>query len=231
MEESRKPVAIALGALGVVFTLGWIGMWQLYKHNHHHWMALTGYLEILAVLVIVVIFARSQAGLRREIAVAAALFAVPIALGKMVGWASTHQSAPGFMYHHNHGIQTVSAYVGLGLVVVVVALVAYRWIVRTPMVQAGPHLVVTIGLGALIASFAYFAASRSYPFQDGAGQFFLRIWYFLGAAIVGVILGYLFAVAMGRDYRSRGLQALAAKARTPVKSQSRPGGKARTARR
>jgi len=37
-------------------------------------------------------------------------------------------------------------------------------------------------------------------------------------------------VAMGRDYRSRGLQALAAKARTPVKQQPRGGGKTKARR-
>jgi hypothetical protein len=217
MNESRRPIAIAFSVLGVVLALGWIGSWQLYKHHHHHWMAL------------VIVVARREPGLRREMAVASATFAALPTLGRLIGWGATHPSAPGFLYHHNRGIQTVSGFLALGLLVVAIAVVAYRWIVRSPMVQAGPHLFVAIVLGCLIALFTGPAASRSYPFQDGAGQFFQRMWLFFAAGILGVIFGYIAAVAMGRDYRSRGLQALATKARTPVKQQPR-GGKAKARR-
>lgn len=230
MNESRRPVAIALSVLGVVFALGWIGSWQLHKHHHHHWMALVCYLEILAVLALVIVMARREPGLRREITVASATFAGVITLGRLVGWVATHPSAPGFVYHHNRGIQTAAGFLALALLATAVAVFAYRWIVAVPMVQAGPHLVVAVALGCLISLFTGPAASRSYPFEDGAGNFFNRMWLFFAAAIVGVIFGYIAAVASGRDYRSRGLQALAAKARTPVKQQSRGGGKAKARR-
>ena len=230
MNESRRPVAIAFSLLGVVLALGWIGSWQLYKHHHHHWMALVCYLEILAVLALVIVMARREPGLRREITVASGVFAGVVTLGRMVGWVATHQAAPGFLYHHNRGITTATGFIALGLLAVAVAIFAYRWIIQSPMVQAGPHLVVAIALGCLIALFTGPAASRSYPFQDGAGQFFQRMWLFFAAGIAGVIFGYIAAVAMGRDYRSRGLQALAAKARTPVRQQSRGGGKAKARR-
>ena len=230
MNESRRPIAIAFSVLGAVLAAGWIVSWQLFRHHHHHWMALVCYLEILAVLALVIVVARREPGLRREMAVASAVFAGVITLGRLVGWVTTHPSAPGFLYHHNRGIQTVTGFVAVGLLVVAVAVFAYRWVIQSPMVQAGPHLVVAVALGCLIAAFTGPAASRSYPFQDGAGSFFNRIWLFFAAAIVGAIFGYIAAVATGRDYRSRGLQALAAKARTPVKQQSRGGGKAKARR-
>jgi peptidoglycan/LPS O-acetylase OafA/YrhL len=49
--------------------------------------------------------------------------------------------------------------------------------------------------------------SGGQPFADGAGAFFAQIWLYAGFAIVGTLLGYWFAVMLGRDYRSRSLKA------------------------
>ncbi|GLY01007.1 MULTISPECIES: hypothetical protein [Actinoplanes] len=48
------------------------------------------------------------------------------------------------------------------------------------------------------------------PFANGAGDFFLQVWLYAGCAIVGSALGYGLAVVLGRDYRSRALQAYSA---------------------
>jgi hypothetical protein len=45
------------------------------------------------------------------------------------------------------------------------------------------------------------------PFSGGAGNFFAQIWLYGGFAIVGSLLGYWVATALGRDYRSRTLSA------------------------
>jgi len=47
------------------------------------------------------------------------------------------------------------------------------------------------------------------PFAGGAGNFFAQIWLYGGFAIVGTLLGYWVATALGRDYRSRTLSAFA----------------------
>ena len=47
------------------------------------------------------------------------------------------------------------------------------------------------------------------PFSGGAGNFFSQIWLYGGFAIVGILLGYWLATALGRDYRSRSLKAYA----------------------
>lgn len=47
------------------------------------------------------------------------------------------------------------------------------------------------------------------PFAGGAGNFFAQIWLYSGFAIVGTLLGYWVATALGRDYRSRTLSAYA----------------------
>jgi hypothetical protein len=45
------------------------------------------------------------------------------------------------------------------------------------------------------------------PFESGAGNFFSQVWLYGGFAIVGTLLGYWIATALGRDYRSRSLTA------------------------
>jgi hypothetical protein len=47
------------------------------------------------------------------------------------------------------------------------------------------------------------------PFSGGAGNFFSQIWLYAGFAIVGTLLGFWIATALGRDYRSRSLKAFA----------------------
>jgi Na+/melibiose symporter-like transporter len=63
--------------------------------------------------------------------------------------------------------------------------------------------------------------SGSAPFSGGAGNFFSQVWLYGGFAIVGTLLGYWTATALGRDYRSRSLkafaQARATKPRRPVR--------------
>jgi len=49
--------------------------------------------------------------------------------------------------------------------------------------------------------------SGSTPFGGGAGNFFSQVWLYGGFAIVGTLLGFWTATALGRDYRSRSLKA------------------------
>jgi predicted membrane protein len=59
------------------------------------------------------------------------------------------------------------------------------------------------------------------PFADGAGDFFAQVWLYAGFAVVGTVLGYWVATALGRDYRSKSLKAYtqsrAAKPHRPVR--------------
>jgi hypothetical protein len=47
------------------------------------------------------------------------------------------------------------------------------------------------------------------PFSGGAGNFFSQVWLYGGFAIVGTLLGFWVATALGRDYRSKALKAFA----------------------
>lgn len=82
-----------------------------------------------------------------------------------------------------------------------------------------------IGLGAaggmLLTILVGPFISGDQPFSGGAGNFFSQIWLYGGFAILGALLGYWIATAMGRDYRSRSLtryvQTRAAKPRRVVR--------------
>ena len=70
-----------------------------------------------------------------------------------------------------------------------------------PEIAAGAigGLLLTVLVGPFI--------SGDTPFESGAGNFFAQIWLYGGFAIVGTLLGYWVATALGRDYRSRSLTA------------------------
>jgi hypothetical protein len=51
--------------------------------------------------------------------------------------------------------------------------------------------------------------SGSAPFSGGAGNFFSQVWLYGGFALLGMLLGYWTATALGRDYRSKSLKAFA----------------------
>lgn len=78
---------------------------------------------------------------------------------------------------------------------------------------AAGGMLLTILIGPFISGDA--------PFSGGAGNFFSQIWLYGGFAIVGTLLGYWTATAIGRDYRSRSLktyvQTRAAKPRRVVR--------------
>jgi hypothetical protein len=70
-----------------------------------------------------------------------------------------------------------------------------------PDVAAGAvgGMLLTILVGPFI--------SGAVPFGGGAGNFFSQVWLYGGFAIVGTLLGFWIATALGRDYRSRSLKA------------------------
>jgi uncharacterized membrane protein YjjB (DUF3815 family) len=61
--------------------------------------------------------------------------------------------------------------------------------------------------GMLLTILAGPFVSGDQPFAAGAGNFFSQVWLYGGFAIVGTLLGYWIATAIGRDYRSRSLKA------------------------
>ncbi len=70
-----------------------------------------------------------------------------------------------------------------------------------------PELAAAAVGGMLLTVLVGPFVSGDTPFSGGAGNFFAQIWLYGGFAIVGSLLGYWVATALGRDYRSRTLSA------------------------
>lgn len=74
------------------------------------------------------------------------------------------------------------------------------WLVEI-VAAAVAAMLLTILVGPFI--------SGNTPFGGGAGNFFSQVWLYGGFAIVGTLLGYWIATALGVDQRSKTLKAFA----------------------
>jgi hypothetical protein len=72
-----------------------------------------------------------------------------------------------------------------------------------------PELAGAAVVGMLLTILVGPFVSGDAPFSGGAGNFFSQVWLYGGFAILGTLLGYWIATALGRDYRSRSLKAFA----------------------
>ncbi len=108
---------------------------------------------------------------------------------------------------------SIAMFTVIGLVLAVVTFVRAQqkrpsaWLPEIAAAAIGGML-LTVLVGPFVSGDA--------PFSGGAGTFFSQIWLYGGFAVVGSLLGYWVATALGRDYRSRTLSAYTqARARRP----------------
>lgn len=105
---------------------------------------------------------------------------------------------------------SLAMFAAIGLVLAAVAFVRAqqqrpsRWL---------PEIAAAALAGMLLTVLVGPFVSGDTPFSGGAGNFFSQIWLYAAFAVVGTLLGYWIATALGRDYRSRTLSAYA-RART-----------------
>jgi hypothetical protein len=92
---------------------------------------------------------------------------------------------------------------------VLLAVVIFVRAQRVPPSRWLPDLTAAAVAGMLLTILVGPFISGDSPFTDGAGNFFSQVWLYGGFAIVGTLLGYWIATALGRDYRSRSLKAFA----------------------
>lgn len=111
-----------------------------------------------------------------------------------------------FVASHNDKLQSRIGYVAFGAVAVTVGALAVYWARRHRMGQ----VVLDLGGAVLSACLASVLIgpfiSGDTPFASGAGSFFAQIWVYCGVAIGGGLLGLLFLIALGLDYRSQALK-------------------------
>jgi hypothetical protein len=114
-----------------------------------------------------------------------------------------------FGFPRSDAAETRAAIVMFAIIGVVLAVVTFlraqqvppsRWLFDVGWGAVG-GLLLTVLVGPFVSGQA--------PFSGGAGVFFSQVWLYGGFAILGVLLGYWIATALGRDYRSRALTAYA----------------------
>jgi hypothetical protein len=110
----------------------------------------------------------------------------------------------------NDAAETRTSIVMFAVIGVVLAAVTFVRAQRVPPSSWLPDLAAAALAGMLLTVLVGPFVSGDSPFSAGAGNFFSQIWLYGGFAIVGTLLGYWIATALGRDYRSKSLTAFAA---------------------
>jgi zinc transporter ZupT len=110
------------------------------------------------------------------------------------------------------GDETAENRVSLAMFTVIGLVIAAAAFVRAQQKRPSrwlPELAAAAVAGMLLTVLIGPFVSGDLPFSGGAGNFFAQIWLYGAFAIVGTLLGYWIATALGRDYRSRTLSAYA----------------------
>jgi len=107
-------------------------------------------------------------------------------------------------------IDTVISVVGALAVVAFVAVAAAFWAVRHPLGRVIADLGLATVAGTLLALLVGPFLGGNKPFDDGGLEVFvLQFLQFLGLGALGIFLGFVAMVVLGKDWRTRGLSAYA----------------------
>jgi hypothetical protein len=92
-----------------------------------------------------------------------------------------------------------------GVAVLLVGAAAW-WAVRNPFGRMVVDLGAAVGASAVLSVVVGPYVAGSTPFAGGLGYFVGQILLFMALAAVGILLGFGIVVALGKDWRSRGLR-------------------------
>ena len=143
---------------------------------------------------------------RRAAALAAGLFAINVVARLVVRFGFDGDETA-------ENRVTLIMFALVGLILATVAFVrAQRVAPRAWLPEVAAAAVAAMLLTILVGPFV----SGGGPFDGGTGNFFSQVWLYGGFALIGVLLGYWLATALGRDHRTRSLRAYeAARATRP----------------
>ena len=102
---------------------------------------------------------------------------------------------------------TVIAVIGALLTVALLAVAAGYWAVRYPVVRMVGDLSLATLAGTVLATLVAPFFGKDTPFEAGAETFIVNFLEFIGLGALGIFLGFMAMVVLGKDWRSRGLAA------------------------
>lgn len=123
-----------------------------------------------------------------------------------------------FGFDNDPAAQDRISLIMFAVVAVVIAAFAYRWGRDRPLGVWLADMAGAVALGCVLTVLVAPLIFGGNPFANGAGDFFAQVWLYAAFAIGGTILGYLIAVVLGHDHRSRQLERMA---RGPVQRPRR----------
>jgi hypothetical protein len=103
----------------------------------------------------------------------------------------------------------ITSVAGVLAVVLLVGIVTAVWSVRQPFLRVFSDIFVAVLAGTALALLIGPFIGGAKPFGEGLGSFVGEFLQFLLLGAVGLFLGFVTMVALGKDWRTRGLQAYA----------------------
>jgi hypothetical protein len=96
--------------------------------------------------------------------------------------------------------------VAVGFVALLLIGASVWWAIRYPFGRLFADIGAAVGVGALLSLLIGPFLGGTKPFADGLDFFVGQLLLFLGLAAVGVFIGFVAVVALGKDWTSRGLK-------------------------
>jgi hypothetical protein len=103
----------------------------------------------------------------------------------------------------------VISVVGASAIVLLLAGAAAFWAVRHPAGRMVADLGIATVVGTLLALLVGPFLGGNTPFDEGLEMFVLQFLQFLGLGALGIFLGFVTMVVLGKDWKTRGLAAYA----------------------
>jgi hypothetical protein len=111
-----------------------------------------------------------------------------------------------FAFNGDAEVQDRLSLAMFALIGLILAVVAFLWGRRYPAGKWGSDVGAAVLVAMALTVFVGPFISGSYPFANGAGEFFSQIWLYAGFTGAGALVGYLVLTALGLDHRSQSLK-------------------------
>jgi hypothetical protein len=130
-------------------------------------------------------------------------------IARFVSWLTHREPEISTVATPESATDTVISVTGMLSTVALVAVAAGFWSVRHPVGRVIADLGLAVLAGTVLAMFVGPFFGGNTPFEDGLEMFVLQFLQFLGLGAVGIFLGYVAMVVLGKDWKTRGLAAFA----------------------